>query len=96
MDFIFKGKNVVVFGGICGIGWVIVVMLVGEGVNVVVCVCNVDQVVVIVVELKVGGIKVIGGLVDVIDGVVLKFWIEGVVKEFGGIDLFFFNVGVMV
>lgn len=96
MDLNFSGKKCVVLGGMCGIGWVIVDMFVGEGVDVVICVCNVQQIVVVVEDLKVKGVNVIGGLVDVIDGVVFKVWIKLVGEEFGGIDILVLNVGVMV
>ncbi|WFU38519.1 SDR family oxidoreductase [Bradyrhizobium sp. CB82] len=95
MDLGLKGKSAVVLGGTRGIGQAIAATLAGEGANVAVCARNAEQVAATVAELRASGVRATGSAVDVTDGAALKSWIDGVAKEFGGIDMLFSNAGAM-
>lgn len=88
MDLGLKGLKVVFVGVSCGIGWVIVEVLVVEGCDVVVCVCGKEGVDDVVIFLVGKGVKVIGEVVDMVNGEVLIGWIILVVNDLGGCDIF--------
>lgn len=74
-----------------GIGFVIVKWFVVEGVFVVIV--DVDFVIGEVVVVEVGGVFC---LVDVVDEVRVNVLFDGVVVEFGWIDIVFNNVGILL
>lgn len=93
MNIDFSGKCVIVIGVLCGIGWVIVLVFVVEGVWVVICVCSEEVVVMIGWELEIIVQVVIVCVVDVIDIEGVKVFVVEVVVSWGGVDVLVNNVG---
>ncbi len=92
MDLGIKGKNAIVTGSTKGIGRRVVNLLVEEGVNVGICARNQEEVDAAVAELSAGGVKVVGGTVDVMDTENYVAWLKATAEELGGLDMFVPNV----
>lgn len=93
MSKFFQGEIVLVIGVSCGIGVVIVDVLVVQGV-IVIGIVIIDVGVVVIGECLV----VVGGygcVLNVIDVVVLDVVLDGIVKEFGVIIILVNNVGII-
>lgn len=94
IDYKFKGKVVIVIGGVFGIGLVVVELLVVFGVVVVVWDLKVDVVEKIVEVLCCKDVNVIGIVLDVIDEVVVEVVVYWIVEVLGGLDIVINNVGI--
>jgi 3-oxoacyl-[acyl-carrier protein] reductase len=92
MDIGIKGKNAIVTGSTKGIGRRVVNLLADEGVNVGICARNAEEVEKAVAELSAKGVKVVGGVVDVMDTDAYVAWLKATAEELGGLDMFVPNV----
>lgn len=92
MDLGLKGKNAIVTGSTKGIGRRIVDLLADEGVNVGICARNQEEVDKAVEEISAKGVKVVGGVVDVMDTDAYVAWLKATADELGGLDMFVPNV----
>lgn len=89
-----KGKVVLVIGGDSGIGWVVFIVYVKEGVDVVIVYLNeysdVEEIKVCIEEEGVRCLLIVG---DVGDELFCNEVVEKIVSEFGKFDIFVNNVG---
>ncbi|MFN3231201.1 MAG: SDR family NAD(P)-dependent oxidoreductase [Alphaproteobacteria bacterium] len=92
MDLGLKGKNAIVTGSTKGIGRRIVNLLASEGVNLGICARNQAEVDQAVKDLSAEGVKVIGGVVDVMDHDAYTAWLKETAEALGGLDMFVPNV----
>lgn len=92
----FDNKVVLVIGVGCGMGCVIVLVYVCEGVRVVVLVCMLwygEEIIVQIIVLG-GEVYLVGG--DIVDCVVVGVMVDGVIEVFGVLDILVYCVVDMV
>lgn len=90
-----ENKIIIIIGVSSGIGKVVVLFFVWEGVYLFLGVCRSYELEVIIIEIKVNGGCVMFFVGDVIDEVYLFVLVEWVIVEFGWLDGVFNNVGIM-
>lgn len=95
MDKIFDKQVVIVIGVLCGIGCLIVFEFVCLGVMVIGMVMSELGVIVIIVVFVEVGVMGCGVVLNVNDVVVVEVLIDVIVKEFGVLNVFVNNVGIM-
>lgn len=95
MDLQLKGKRSIVLGGTRGIGRAIAETLANEGADVAICARNREQVAETVADLSKRGVIASGAPIDISNGAELKSWVEGIAKQFGGIDILISNASAL-
>jgi len=90
MDLGLKGRKAVVTGGTRGRA--IVDLLAAEGADVAFCARNATEVEAAAKAVGAKGVKAIGGVVDVRDGLALRAWVAAAGEALGGIDILVPNV----
>ena len=92
MDLGLKGKRAIITGASRGIGRAIAEALAKEGVTVAICARDGDAVQEAIGAINETGGKAIGGACNVKDAEEYKGWLESMVAELGGCDIFVPNV----
>ena len=95
MDLGLKNMNALVTGSTAGIGAAIAETLAGEGCNVAICSRNQDKVDAMLARLEPLPGRAIGHALDVSDRDAFQPWVDQVVAEFGGLDIFVPNVSAL-
>ena len=95
MDLGLKGKKAIVTGGTRGIGRAIANLLVEEGCDIGICARTAAQIEEAVAAFKAKGVKALGAVVDVADGVQLTNFVKSTAEGLGGLDIFVSNVSAM-
>lgn len=81
MDLQLKGKKAIVTGATRGIGRALAETLATEGADVAICARNNDEIQDAVASLSARGVKAVGGVVDIADGMELRQWIADAVHR---------------
>jgi 3-oxoacyl-[acyl-carrier protein] reductase len=95
MDLGLEGKRAIVTGGTKGIGRRCADLFADEGANVSICARNAAEVEAAVEALRVKGVKVHGGALDVADKAALEAWVADSAASLGGIDIVVANVSAL-
>ena len=95
MDLGLNGRKALVTGSTAGIGAAIAETLAREGCNVAICSRDQDKVDAMLARLEPLPGKAIGRALDVSDKDAFSAWVDTVVGEFGGLDIFVPNVSAM-
>jgi 3-oxoacyl-[acyl-carrier protein] reductase len=95
MDLGLRGKKAIVTGGTRGIGRAIANLLVEEGCDIGICARTAAQIEEAVAAFKAKGVKALGAVVDVADGVQLTNFVKSTAEVLGGLDIFVSNVSAL-
>lgn len=92
MDLGLRGKRAILTGATKGIGRRILDQLVQEGCNVAICSRSIEDVELTIDSVTSKRAKVIGDVCNIVDKEDYEDWINRMVKEMGGVDIFIPNV----
>ncbi|MEZ5498771.1 MAG: SDR family oxidoreductase [Steroidobacteraceae bacterium] len=92
MDLGLRGKKAIVTGATKGIGRAVVELLAAEGAEVGIGARTPETVEAAVRELRAKGLTAVGAPVNVRDGDSYKAWLEKLIEELGGCDIFIAGV----
>lgn len=95
MDLGLQGKKAIVTGGTRGIGLAIANLLAAEGCDIAICARHREAIEATVAQLERGGVKAVGGTVDVADLAAQRAWIDEATEALGGLDIFVANVSAL-
>ena len=93
--FSYRGKVVIVTGGLCGLGLVLARKLVAAGANVAICARTAEDIVVAVRELSERGGNVIGSTCDIRDSKQVQAFVKHIESAWDRVDVVFNVAGVI-
>ena len=96
MDLGLRGKNAVITGSSQGIGYAIATALAKEGCNVALSARGEQRLAQAVKDMQAHGVKAAGIVADLATEAGCKDFVDGAVRELGGIDILVNNVGGMI
>jgi len=93
MDLGLNGRVAMITGASRGLGRAMARALAAEGMRLSICARGGQVLEEAAVELKAGGAQVIANAADVSDGSAMQAWVEGTIRQLGGVDVLVNNAG---